>query len=102
MKKSTILGLAVVAMLVGAPTASASRFGTMRSRPQPTVTVGSSPIVSAAYWTVHSEVLQSIVENFIIRILQNRDGEQGTTDAARTRQPEYRPSENTPKTPSRR
>ncbi len=67
MKKNTILGLAAAAMLAGAPTAS------------------------AAYWTVHSEILQSIVENFIIKVLQNRDEDQNSSAEKTRGQPVTRP-----------
>ncbi|RMD59346.1 hypothetical protein D6833_11560 [Candidatus Parcubacteria bacterium] len=73
MRKHTILGVAAAAMLAVAPTAS------------------------AAYWTVHSEVLQSIVENVIIKIMQHRDTQNSSSErATRPRAVQHEQTQRTP------
>ena len=76
-RKHTILGIAAAGMLAVAPTAS------------------------AAYWTVHSEVLQSIVENIVIKILQNRDASQNSSSERATR-PRAVKQDKTNRTPTKR
>ncbi len=72
MKKHTILGIAAAAMLAIAPTAS------------------------AGYWTIHSEVLQSIVENVVTKLLQQRETNQSSERAAQPKTVKHVQTDRTP------